>query len=411
MRGAYSPVVDAPGLVHCEQHVNDRFGTDPAPALPPAMLPEAGAWQPLSWVVGEPDQLEVLSDSGQEESLWKALFRRSDGASLFPVHPLTAARFNASELVQSGSFTVGASYRTVFFEPPAAHPAAALIPAGHMLMIKLHLDDPLPGNAGDRRLTPVKVRKCIGLSRQLPRDLELLQDRHTLQIVRERAGVLLGDRGAIIRIVPHSRMLPLFSVYSRDSTRPGERPVLLKVLDHLGLSADEVAERFGELLCEPLLRGLMAGFALGYSFEMHAQNTLVSFGDRTVIGNVHFRDLESVYFFPEIRARHGFPRADLDLENRELFPSIKPASRWFNRNVDHDIGRIFRALLHAMQKEDYFTDSRVKIAIQSCRLRYRALVDEFDLHDLNGLGRWLPVSRTPYGTGWRRGDYYRSTFR
>ena len=403
--------MNLPGLIQCEQQINDRFGTDPAPALPAAMLPEAGQWYPMSWVVGEPGEVDVLADVPSDAGRWQSVFRRADGASLFPVHPLTAAKYDSSRIVCSGTFAVSASYRTVFFEPEADHPVADLIPADQLMMIKLHLDDPLPGNRGDRRLTPEKVHKCIDLSRHLPGQLQSLNGRHRMEIVRERAGLLLGNRGAIIRIVPRRQCLPLFSVYSRDATNPGEHPVLIRAFERLGFSSDEVAERFGELLGEPLLRGLLAGFSLGFSLEMHAQNTLVSLSERTLIDTVYFRDLESVLFFPEVRSVRGFAPCGLNLDNQELFPEPKLPARWFNRNVDHDLGRVFRGVLHALQKEEFFTSLHVKVATESCRRMYRALVQEFALGSLNGLGRWLPVSRTPYGSGWRPGDYYRSSFR
>jgi hypothetical protein len=43
-----NPLADTP-LLHFEQNVNDRRRTSSAPAIDPALLPEAGGSRPLAW--------------------------------------------------------------------------------------------------------------------------------------------------------------------------------------------------------------------------------------------------------------------------------------------------------------------------------------------------------------------------
>ena len=38
-----------PDLVHLEQQVNERLGTDPPPTIAADLLPEAGRWLPMAW--------------------------------------------------------------------------------------------------------------------------------------------------------------------------------------------------------------------------------------------------------------------------------------------------------------------------------------------------------------------------
>jgi hypothetical protein len=392
-------------LVHLEQRVNDRIGTDPAPPLPPELLPDRGGWQPLSWLHVPENELELFCDRPDASAAWRQALRCGPHQTLFPVHPLLERHLPNFPRAEMGRFAVSASYRTVFYEPVAGSPLAALLPLDHWMVVKLHLDEPLPGIPGDRRLTRDKVRKCVALSSVLP---ELVS---SVSVVREPLGLVYGDRGALLRFVPKKNVVPVFALFSRDSARPAEQLILLREFDRLGLTPSQVAERYGDLLAQPLIRAACAGFDQGFSFELHAQNTLVELGGQRLIQRVLFRDLESVLYFPRYRLSRGHAPLPMLEGNRELLPTPAEPLRWFNRNIDHDIGRILRGSLQALERVGFFSARDRRNAMRSCRSAHRAVVDEFGLRGLDWPGRRLRVSRSPYGRGLRRGDYYRPEFR
>ncbi len=415
---AQEPPADAGGdrlrqrsLMEWEQHVNERLGTDPAPRVSADLLPETGGWLPMRWVRLDREALYLLHDSADGQAPLPRAGDTPSGEALFPIHPLIEDAFPADRVVTAGRFAVSASYRTVFYEPDPGDPFFGLAGPGETLMLKLHLDDVLPGIAGDRRLTPAKVGKCVALSRELPRALAASTRPHRLEVMRERTGLLWGERGALLRVVPRDGAVPLFSLYSRDAREPGRPPVLIERLDALAGGPAEAAMAYGELLAEPLAAGVLAGFQQGFSLELHAQNAVAVPGTDRLIERVLFRDLESVVFFPAIRERLGLPPAPLDTSDPELIQEPRDPVRWFNRNMDHDVGRILRWSLNILEREGYFGPAERRRATASIRRTVRGLVREFGLEFLARQGRWLPYSRSPYGTGRRPGHYYRTWFR
>jgi hypothetical protein len=398
-----------PELVHLEQRVNERLGTDPPPVIPGELLPEAGQWLPMRWARLPRASLRFLADEPSQDPVLERALAAGEGQALFPVHPLVAPGYPRDALVTSGRFTVSASYRTVFFEPDPGTPLAGLRAPGERLMIKLHLDDPLPGIAGDRRLTPRKTEKCIRLSGLMPAEL---QSAARFTVLRERFGILHGERGAIFRRVPADGVLPVFSLFSRDPARPDEPPWLLARLRERFQRPAEAAAALGELLAAPLADPVMAGFRAGLSLEMHAQNTLVRpAADGALFDEVLFRDLESVVVLPGLRARFGLPPLDIDTSNAEYFTEPRIASRWFNRNVDHDLGRALRWTLRVLEREGYFSPADVALARRSVRHAIRQRIRFHGVGALARAGRWLPYSRSPYGSGRRPGHWYRTEFR
>ena len=398
-------------LIDWEQHVNERLGTDPAPRLSADLLPESGGWLPMRWVRVDASELTVLRDTpGSEEHEPEDGVPRV-GPALFPVHPLVEPAFPADRIVTAGRFAVSASYRTVFYEPGPGDPFYGLAGPGESLMLKLHLDDVLPGIAGDRRLTPAKVAKCVALSRELPEVLSTCPRPHGLEVMRERLGLLLGERGALLRVVPRAGVLPMFSFYSRDARDPGQTPILIERLDKLTGSPARAAAALGELLARPLVEGVLAGFQQGFSLELHGQNAVAVPGTSRLIDRVLFRDLESVVYFPGLRERQGLGPVALDTSDPELMQDPRDPVRWFNRNLDHDVGRILRWSLIVLEREGYFGPPEIRRATAALRQTVRTLVREFGLNDLARQGRWLPYSRSPYGNGRRPGHYYRTWFR
>jgi len=404
--------MEDPDLIHFEQHVNERLGTDSPPLLSEDLLPETAAWRPMTWVRLPLGELEFLSDDANQRSSLTNALDSGDGTAIFPVHPLVEHKYPPSSLVRHGRMAVSSSYRTVFVEAEVGSPLSSLVPAGHVMMIKLHLDDPLPGIAGDRRLTPNKVRKCVELSALLPKLLDVgTSENVTTEILREQFGILHKERGALIRFVPRRGIMPVFSLYSRSAMDSSGPPVMISIFRQYGWSPEMVANRLADWLARPILSTFLAGFRQGFSMEMHGQNTLISLLPGGQITKVYFRDLESVVFFPEIRIQQNLCQIDLAHLGPELFQEPRSPTRWFNRNLDHDIGRIFQWTLRVLEREGVFDRELSRIAARRIQLTARMLIDEFGLNSIARQGRWLPYSRTPYGNGLRRGHYYRTRFR
>jgi hypothetical protein len=155
----------------------------------------------------------------------------------------------------------------------------------------------------------------------------------------------------------------------------------------------------------------LLGFREGFSLEMHAQNVVFQPGESALIDRVFVRDMEGVIFSNRYRAAQGLEPMFTDYRNDALISDYKSMTRWFNRNVDHDIGRVFTATLNALVDGGYFSDRERAIAVRSIRATMRESVTEARVGRLNLPGRLLPVSRSPYGHGLSKGHWYRSRYR
>jgi hypothetical protein len=405
-----NPLADTP-LLHFEQNVNDRRRTSSAPAIDPALLPEAGGSRPLAWRRVDRSATELFL-SGDPRAA-SAAEQMMDGGSIYlPVHPLAEHRYEGDGLVRSGQIRISASYRTVFFEPERNGLFDRWVPPDQVLMIKLHLDEPLPGIPGDRRLTRDKIEKCVLLSDALGAAVADDPLAERLTIVPEFLGAAHPDGGVLLRLLPERGLLPAFSLHSKDSTRSGDPSLIVRRLDALyGDDRGRAADALGDELAAPLVRGMLAGLRAGFSLEMHAQNTLLELGSERLIERVYFRDLEGVVFSDRFRRARGlealFPASD----NAELTWSGRSMRRWYNRNLDHDIGRILHSTLEALDDSSYFDRSDMKRARRSIRRAVREAVSLAGLAAFHWPGRWLPFTRSPYGNGTRLGHYYRSRFR
>jgi hypothetical protein len=118
-----------------------------------------------------------------------------------PIHLLAAAEFQPADLFFSGHMQVGASYRTVSYTPKPGGPFAGWVPPGQTLMIKLHLQQPLPGVPGDRRSTCDNIRKCALLSDKLVAMVAEDPLARRPSIVPEFLGVSRCDGGVLYCLV------------------------------------------------------------------------------------------------------------------------------------------------------------------------------------------------------------------
>ena len=156
-------------LVDLEQYVNDRRRSSPPPDIPSDLIPETSPVRPMLWAILPASEVEILSDSndGKIPKYGEDLFGEHGHVIYFPIHPLQLDYYHGKKIIESGTARISAAYRTFFYEPDKKGPVRFGPPSGSRLMLKLHLDDPLPGIQGDRLLTYEKVTKCLSVSREL----------------------------------------------------------------------------------------------------------------------------------------------------------------------------------------------------------------------------------------------------
>jgi len=398
-------------LKYFEQNVNDRYGTSAAPSDLRELLPEHSAQIRLRWARVSRGNVEIFTDgSPLAEAVQSSI---GDGENVFiPVHPLEENRWPSDTLVESGTISVSASYRTVFFEPEEDGLLSGCVSGRNAIMLKLHLERPLPGIDGDRRLTRDKIEKCVELSSVLRDQVNMDPLGQQCEIVPEFLGLSHSRSGVLFRQIPISEVLPLFSLFSIDTGNPTAPTYIEQWLrGQYGENSREAAREFGCQLARPLLRSLFAGFRAGFSMEMHAQNVLVRPGRDSLIDRVYFRDLEGVVFSSRFRAERGLEPLFENLDNEEIDDNRVSMTRWFNRNVDHDLGRVFSGALRALTSSGYFDERCQKVAVQTVRDTLRECVKDAELQSLNWPGRLLPVSRSPYGNGLSKGHYYSTRYR
>lgn len=398
-------------LTYYEQKVNNRFGTSPAPPIDASMIPETARPHVLHWR-RIPTADVAFFDDGSDDAHAVAEALRQDDVVLVPIHPFEIDRWPEETFVQSGSVSVSASYRTMFFEPEKGGILDSASGSAGTLMMKLHLERPLPGIHGDRRISPQIAQKCVSLSPFLQGVLgsDLLGE--DCEVVPEFLGLSGAGSGVIFRRLPSAQVLPLFSLFSPDDQlTEGDSHIDVALRRLYGDDSMRAADAIGDELARPLLRPLFAGFRHGFSVEMHAQNVLIRPGAKALIDRVYIRDLEGVVLSNSYRIAEGLDPVFEELDNPALTGDKTPMARWFNRNVDHDLGRVFTASLDALERSGYFGQQERARAIRSIRAATRQAVREADLGQLNRPGRWLPVSRSPYGNGLSKGHYYGTRYR
>lgn len=398
-------------LLHFEQFVNDRFGTSSAPEIAQSLLPESGAILPLSWRRAAIGSVDIFS-TGSLVAQRVATALQRDGYVMIPVHPLDEDKWSGEPLVAAGRFQASASYRTVAYVPGDDDPLKGCVADDQLLMLKLHLDAPLPGIPGDRRLTRDKVEKCVLLSDALGAAMERDSMADQLKIVPEFLGFADADGGVLFRALPREGVMPLFSLGSVDRHQSGRKSLIQTLLEsRYGDDSDRASREFGRDFARPLVRSLLAGFRAGFSMEMHAQNTLVEPGTTRLIDYVLYRDLEGVVLSNEFRMSRGMDALFPGTSNGELRETRVKFSRYFSRNYDHDLGRVFHSVLQALVASGYFDRGTKRLAVRGIRNVFREALCEAELGGLARSGRFMPLSRAPYGDGMRTGHYFRTTFR
>lgn len=403
-------------LLYFEQQVNERYQAASAPDIPAALLPENSAGLPLAWVALPVEEIDLFHASEYERHQLANELRRDHlcrgDQLLMPVHPLDESLYRPDELIRSGIIKFSASYRTVVYEPDQGGPFCDWIPRNQTLMIKLHLENPLPGIPGDRRLPRQRIEKCVRLSDALAAEIDGDEFADCLEIVPEFFGASHRKRGVLFRLLPTRGILPAFSLYSRDRQDPSRPAIVVERMRHLySNDSRRAAASLGRELARPLIRSMLSGFRAGFSLEMHGQNTLVSLGTNCLLGRVYFRDLEGVIFSEKYRTSLGLPPLFPGETDEELIWNGDSMQRWYNRNLDHDLGRIFSGAIDALHSGGFFSRQDCKVAVNSIRQQSRLAAEAAGMFALHRYGRWLPFSRAPWGNGRRLGHYFRTLYR
>lgn len=398
-------------LKYFEQNVNSHYSIAKIKELDDSLVPGSAVSHRLKW---KRIPLAGTSCFDDGSSLAKDLLNElcQDGYIYLPIHPLELSRWPDEDFLESGSISISASYRTVFFDPDPGGLLSCLAKSGASVMMKLHLEHALPGIDGDRRMRKQIVEKCVALSTPLQKILKEESFSDHCEVLPEFLGYSNDETGVIFRRMPDCEVLPLFSLYSPDSRFSDSASHIERwVRSRYGDNVTEASQELGEQLAKPLLLPLFAGFRSGFSMEMHAQNVLFKPGESTLFKSVFFRDLEGVVFSNRYRLAQGLEPLFKEYDNSELISDYRSMSRWFNRNVDHDLGRVFTASLDALVACGYFGLRERASGVRSIRNAARECVTKAGVGRLNFLGRIFPISRSPYGNGLGKGFWYRSGYR
>jgi siderophore synthetase component len=229
-----------------------------------------------------------------------------------------------------------------------------------------------------------------------------------LSIVPEEIGLIHRNRGAIVRRLPRSPLVPAFSLSSPDLRDNNKEVLAATILRKAQESTGEnVNHLFVRIFVTPTVESLFSAFCQGFSLEMHMQNVLFHFEDTGLVSKIYYRDLEGVVFSREFRESKGLPDLFYADSNPELHNYGALIYRFFNRNLDYDLARVFSNLIDALEKQALLRPHEKPLLIHSVRRSVRQAVRKYGLWKWAFWGRWLRFSRTPYGTSLRHRYYCR----
>ena len=398
-----------------EQYVNDRRRSSScATSLPPDLIPGTAPKRSMLWVVLPKNEVRILTDAsdGKIPAYCNNLIDGRKNVVYFPIHPLEIDAYKGYQIIESGSAIISASYRTFYYDLNSSSPIKFAPPKNSQLLIKLHLEKPLSGVEGDRRLTPDITQKCILFSRELNKLKKRGKLYSNLMHAREEVGLLHGDRGAIIRRMPAGQLIPAFSLSSLDRKDLSREILSISILRRAQETTGRgSAELFSEIFAKPLFESLFSAFLQGFALEMHMQNTLFEFKSNGFVKNIIYRDLEGIVFSNMYRSGHGLTELFKNYEITELHKDSHKFRLFFNRNLDHDISRILMNIIDANLEQGFWNLEEVRIAVKSVRRVLRKALSRYGLTWWSFWPRILKISRTPYGNGTRRFHYYKCRFR
>lgn len=385
-----------------ERFLNDRSTVAGTLEVPSEWLPESAVPHPLLWARVPRADVRVYVDPGRNVNWHGHLVR--DEEILFPVHWWDREVWTGYRIEELGLGWIGSSFRTVMIEPGTGSPLPDDL--AERLVLKLNLDAGIPGVRGNRTLDPPRVEKCVRISEDL-RDLAMQGEiSRRLGFFEKPLGLAVGGRGVLFREIPHPGLVPGFSFWAE---RRGAVPIVVEYIDRASV-AGGVERRFLENIAQPLLESVMSAMRCGYGLEMHAQNTCFLVPSDGAPLKVYYRDLEGVAYSGRLRAGR-FGADPLAAGNSEIHKYEATIFRMFNRNFDQDLTTVLTRSLDALERHERISPGARKATCREVRRMYR------DLRADLGLQRWDPfprvsfVSRSPYGSGYRRSHWYRRMYR
>lgn len=384
-----------------------------------------------------------------------------DRVLLLPVHEEEAKTlketFGALAVVDDGEMYQTASPRSVLFGgDPERVPK--LVPGLEDLSVKLHLSNEtyarMGGVDGSRQLdmndcliAPVFTHVIETLAAGLPR-FEVLSEGATV-CARLGDGDDAVELGAIFRKLPSELAVPGFALFSPTKERlPGASTaktamdVRRKDQSEHVLAADAIerlrkknpglskVDGFVRLMSEPLLDIAFHFYARGVTLELHPQNFLVRFDDKTgEVKKVYVRDVHGMNYSAPWRKEHGledvasvealqahFPgitQADLDgwfMRPDPVTGEPKLRSRYeapgiYGRNFDIYFSIFQYQALVALEESGYLTRHEVDLAMIAIRDAVEAAADKhgFDLANLDhgGYSTFTPTMEQAFDSGLR----------
>lgn len=422
---------------------------------------------PFKWLVVPQDRAQLLAPVGDAaaQAMRAKLLRTivtDDGpvdVVLVPLHWQEAQTLQEASphllIIDDGEMHQTASPRSVLFgADPQSVPR--LVPGIEAYSVKMHLSDQtyarMGGHDGSRVLNKndcLMANVFSDVTRQLARAIPRMevQGEDTTVCATIGEGADKVEIGAILRALPKDVAVPGFALFSPTKERlphvkdlPGplrarvdsgeDRLLAADALSHLraknpGLSKEDA---FVRLFGEPILDVVFGLFAQGATLELHPQNFLLRFDERTGdVQKVVVRDLHGINYSEAWRTEHGLPdicsgdalqarfpgitQGDVDawfkrpnpqtgvpeLRDRYKVPGI------FGRNFDVYISVFFYQSLVALEEAGTMTRSEVDRAMIKMRDAVEAAADKhgFDLSQLDpgGAKSFSPTMKVPFAHG------------
>lgn len=219
-------------FVEFEQFVNNRKRIIGDPKIPYEFTPESGLKHDLVWVLVSFDQVKFLATRSSMigERLAKAVtIQEPEKKVIFPIHWFQEQYYRSQEKVELGKGVVSSSYRTIFVEFDKSNAQYPFLDHMESYMLKLHLENGLPGIEGDRRITEDVAMKCLRKSDHLA----LLKQKgyfpDFFDFMPEEFSIIYENRGVIFRRIVDHDVIPAFSLFSRNINRRNDEIVAIQI--------------------------------------------------------------------------------------------------------------------------------------------------------------------------------------
>lgn len=398
--------------------------------------------RPLMWAVipaGPKTEARFFGAASDPEAarLSSAMFRELQlpgwsaprSVVLLPVHWEEAQtlkqRFPSLEIIEDGKVYRGASPRSLFVGP-GADELPKLVAGLEKYSLKMHLSretyDRLGGlggnrdiNMNDALLAAVIDHVLAAVKPELSPYLDFQSEARSMAVKIEAPGSAPQEVGLIFRTLSQEDVIPAFSLYSptKESLPHLKKSAVVREKSKPAVLASEAiafamkrnpelskVDAFDRLFAEPVYDVLFSLFRQGFTMELHPQNFLMRFDEKTgLTKGIVVRDLHGMNYNADWRKKNGksdvfdpqalqgaFPglaQSDLDgwfTRNGELRDRYK-APQMFETTLDFHSAIFFYHLLDSLHEDGTFDRATVEAAIERVkdRMEEKAKAYGFDL--------------------------------